>query len=70
MRNKSKIVDLFQSQYRSRVECPDCHKISVTFETYMYLSVPIGQHIRKTIIVDNTLTVVSQHGKEPVTPCP
>lgn len=29
MRNDSFIVDLFQGQYRNRLECLTCHKVSV-----------------------------------------
>jgi len=34
-------VDLLQGQYKSRVECPDCEKVSITFDPYMFLSVPL-----------------------------
>eukprot|EP01084_Bolivina_argentea_P013555 25449_1 len=51
-RNKSKIVDLFQAQYKSHVICPDCKRNSITFDTYMYLSVPIVGHSTKSIIID------------------
>ncbi|KNC54267.1 ubiquitin carboxyl-terminal hydrolase [Thecamonas trahens ATCC 50062] len=42
-RNDSVIVDLFQGQLKSRVVCPmpDCGKVSVTFDPFMYLSVPV-----------------------------
>lgn len=40
-RNDSVIVDLFQGQFRSTVMCLRCHQRSVTFEAFMYLSVPI-----------------------------
>eukprot|EP00484_Ammonia_sp_Unknown_P030159 CAMPEP_0197028598 /NCGR_PEP_ID=MMETSP1384-20130603/8245_1 /TAXON_ID=29189 /ORGANISM="Ammonia sp." /LENGTH=1787 /DNA_ID=CAMNT_0042457619 /DNA_START=164 /DNA_END=5527 /DNA_ORIENTATION=+ len=51
-RNKSKIVDLFQAQQRSHVICPDCNRNSITFDTYMYLSVPIVGHSTKSLIID------------------
>ena len=38
LRNRSFIVDAFQGQYKSRVECPDCRKVSITFDPFMYLS--------------------------------
>ncbi|KAJ3171843.1 ubiquitin carboxyl-terminal hydrolase [Geranomyces variabilis] len=44
MRNDSVIVDLFQGQYKSRVECIQCGQLSVTFDPYMFLSVPIPDH--------------------------
>lgn len=39
--NNSIIVDLFQGQYRSRLQCPQCKKVSITFDPFMYLSIPI-----------------------------
>ncbi|KAI8814498.1 hypothetical protein BJ742DRAFT_671533, partial [Cladochytrium replicatum] len=42
-RNDSVIVDLFQGEYKSRVECIECGKWSVTFDPYMFLSVPIPE---------------------------
>jgi ubiquitin carboxyl-terminal hydrolase 4/11/15 len=45
-RNDSHLVDLFHGQYRSTVRCdnPDCGKVSVTFDPFMCLSLPIGQY--------------------------
>lgn len=40
-RNDSHIVDLFQAQLKSRLECVDCGYTSVTFDPFMYLSLPI-----------------------------
>jgi len=40
-RNKSVIVDLFQGQFKSTVNCDVCEKMSVTFDPFMYLSVPL-----------------------------
>jgi ubiquitin carboxyl-terminal hydrolase 6/32 len=42
-RNRSVIVDLFQGQLKSTVKCPDCGKISITFDPFMYLSLPLVQ---------------------------
>lgn len=41
LRNKSIIVDTFQGQLKSRLVCPQCDKISVNFDPFMVLSVPI-----------------------------
>jgi ubiquitin carboxyl-terminal hydrolase 4/11/15 len=41
MRNQSIIVDLFQGQLKSTVTCPDCSRISITFDPFMFLSVPL-----------------------------
>ncbi|ORY94916.1 hypothetical protein BCR43DRAFT_442396 [Syncephalastrum racemosum] len=40
-RNDSIIVDLFQGQFKSRLTCNECGKISVTFDPFMYLSLPL-----------------------------
>jgi len=42
-RNRSVIVDLFQGQLKSTVKCPDCGKVSITFDPFMYLSLPLVQ---------------------------
>jgi ubiquitin carboxyl-terminal hydrolase 4/11/15 len=45
-RNDSMLVDTFHGQYKSTVECDneDCRNVSVTFDPFMYLSLPIGNH--------------------------
>lgn len=40
-RNDSKIVDLFAGLYKSTLICPDCKKISITFDPFLSVSVPI-----------------------------
>ncbi|KAI0289608.1 hypothetical protein BC826DRAFT_914263 [Russula brevipes] len=40
-RNDSVIVDLFQGQYRSTLVCPECNKVSITFDPFMYLTLPL-----------------------------
>ncbi|KAK4787420.1 hypothetical protein SAY86_011253 [Trapa natans] len=40
-RNDSIIVDVCQGQYKSTLICPLCNKISVTFDPFMYLSLPL-----------------------------
>ncbi|KAJ3205199.1 ubiquitin-specific protease doa4, partial [Dinochytrium kinnereticum] len=35
------VVDLFQGQLKSRLQCLTCNKASVSFHPFMYLSVPI-----------------------------
>ena len=54
LRNKSKIVDLFQGQYKSRLRCPHCEKSSVTFDPFMYLSLPIPSVPDMSILVTMT----------------
>ncbi|EGO22632.1 hypothetical protein SERLADRAFT_372069 [Serpula lacrymans var. lacrymans S7.9] len=41
MRNDSLVVDYFQGQFRNRMECLTCHKTSTTYNTFMYLTLPI-----------------------------
>ncbi|OAX40329.1 cysteine proteinase [Rhizopogon vinicolor AM-OR11-026] len=41
MRNDSLIVDFFQGQFRNRMECLTCHKTSTTYNSFMYLSLPM-----------------------------
>ncbi|PWN40949.1 UCH-domain-containing protein [Ceraceosorus guamensis] len=48
MRNDSVIVDLFQGQYKSTLVCPECSKVSIKFDPFMYLTLPIPN--RKKII--------------------
>lgn len=40
-RNDSVIVDLFQGQYQSTLVCPECEKVSITFDPFMYLTLPL-----------------------------
>ncbi|KAJ6534629.1 hypothetical protein DFH09DRAFT_1284138 [Mycena vulgaris] len=41
LRNDSVIVDLFQGQYQSTLVCPECQKVSITFDPFMYLTLPL-----------------------------
>jgi len=40
-RNDSYIVDLMHGQYKSTVTCPQCDKVSITFDPFMSMSLPI-----------------------------
>ncbi|KAI8973178.1 hypothetical protein BDF20DRAFT_945371 [Mycotypha africana] len=40
-RNDSIIVDLFQGQFKSKLVCDECKNVSVTFDPFMYLSLPL-----------------------------
>lgn len=40
-RNRSKIVDLFAGQYKSKLKCPKCQKVSITFDPFLSVSLPI-----------------------------
>ncbi|KAI8896942.1 hypothetical protein BC833DRAFT_621681 [Globomyces pollinis-pini] len=61
-RNDSKIVDLFQAQLKSRTECQVCHKVSIKFDPYMYLQLPVPES-RHTYV---TVTAVPVDGS-PIT---
>ncbi|KAE8710711.1 Ubiquitin carboxyl-terminal hydrolase 9 [Hibiscus syriacus] len=50
-RNDSVIVDVFQGQYKSTLVCPVCSKISITFDPFMYLSLPLPSTITRTMTV-------------------
>ena len=41
IRNESVIVDLFHGQYKSTLVCSDCNKVSITFDPFMTLPLPI-----------------------------
>ncbi|XP_064488064.1 ubiquitin carboxyl-terminal hydrolase 15-like isoform X2 [Ornithodoros turicata] len=41
MRNNSIIVDIFHGLLKSTLVCPDCSKLSVTFDPFCYLSLPL-----------------------------
>ena len=53
-RNQSEIVSLFQGQYKSRLCCPNCNKSSVTFDPFMYLSLPIPNQPDLSLLVTFT----------------
>ncbi|KAL0338741.1 UNVERIFIED_CONTAM: Ubiquitin carboxyl-terminal hydrolase 8 [Sesamum angustifolium] len=57
-RNNSIIVDLCQGQYRSTLVCPFCKKLSVTFDPFMYLSLPLPSSTMRKM----TLTVLNTDG--------
>lgn len=58
-RNDSIIVDLFQGQYKSTVTCPNCPRVSVTFDPFLMLTVPLP--VEKTMICP--VTVIWRDGK-------
>jgi ubiquitin carboxyl-terminal hydrolase 8 len=44
-RNRSRIIDLFHGQCRSQLKCPNCEKLTVVFDPYMSLQVPIPVNV-------------------------
>nr|XP_043636316.1 ubiquitin carboxyl-terminal hydrolase 5-like [Erigeron canadensis] len=57
-RNDSIVVDVFQGQYKSTLTCPVCDQISVTFDPFMHLSLPLQSATPRTM----TVTVFSCDG--------
>eukprot|EP00058_Branchiostoma_floridae_P013257 XP_002598745.1 hypothetical protein BRAFLDRAFT_95861 [Branchiostoma floridae] len=49
--NQSVVVDTFQGQFKSTVTCSVCHHPSVTYEPFMYLSVPLPRATDRQIVV-------------------
>ncbi|XP_072753553.1 uncharacterized protein [Anoplolepis gracilipes] len=60
--NKSIIVDTFQGQFKSTVVCSVCSHVSVTYEPFMYLSVPLPHAMERQLNV----TYVPANGDQPM----
>lgn len=58
-RNDSVIVDTCHGQYKSTLTCPTCSKTSVTFDPFMYLSLPVPSTAKRAM----TVTVFSTDGR-------
>lgn len=50
-RNRSIIVDLMHGQYKSKLVCPDCHKVSITFDPFCTLSLPVPFYKPTTVSI-------------------
>ncbi|KAJ9597759.1 hypothetical protein L9F63_011367 [Diploptera punctata] len=50
-RNDSVIVDFFHGLLKSTVVCPDCDKVSITFDPFCYLSLPLPTKKEKALEV-------------------
>lgn len=40
-------MELFQGQLKSKVQCPDCDKVSTTFDPFMFLSLPLTEESKR-----------------------
>lgn len=63
-RNQSVIVDMMYGQYKSRLQCPKCDKISITFDPFLMCPLPIPQNETKTfevLFVRDKLSLVKLH---------
>ncbi|CAN6718410.1 unnamed protein product [Malus baccata var. baccata] len=58
-RNDSLIVDVCQGQYKSTLVCPVCSKVSITFDPFMYLSLPLPSTVTRPM----TVTVLYGDGR-------
>ncbi|CAL0321065.1 unnamed protein product [Lupinus luteus] len=57
-RNDSSIVRVYQGQYKSTLVCPVCGNVSITFDPFMYLSLPMPSAVTRTM----TVTVIYGDG--------
>lgn len=64
-RNDSIIVDICQGQYKSTLVCPVCNKVSVTFDPFMYLSLPLPSSTTRPM----TVTIFRSDGSAPPLSC-
>lgn len=51
-------ISLLQGQYKSTLVCPICKKVSITFDPFMYLSLPLPSTTARTM----TVTVMTTDG--------
>jgi ubiquitin carboxyl-terminal hydrolase 8 len=57
MRNKSVVVDIFQGQLRTTLQCTECSRKVVKFDPFMYLSLPLS---KETNTLDDCLNLFCQ----------
>ncbi|XP_073447803.1 ubiquitin carboxyl-terminal hydrolase 4 [Aquarana catesbeiana] len=50
-RNNSIIVDIFHGLFKSTLVCPECAKVSVTFDPFCYLTLPLPMRKDRTMEV-------------------
>ncbi|CAH2312516.1 ubiquitin carboxyl-terminal hydrolase 4 isoform X1 [Pelobates cultripes] len=50
-RNNSIIVDIFHGLFKSTLVCPECSKVSVTFDPFCYLTLPLPMKKDRTMEV-------------------
>lgn len=49
LRNNSIIVDIFHGLFKSTLVCPECSKVSVTFDPFCYLTLPLPMKKDRTM---------------------
>uniref|UniRef100_A0A183G8X8 ubiquitinyl hydrolase 1 n=1 Tax=Heligmosomoides polygyrus TaxID=6339 RepID=A0A183G8X8_HELPZ len=50
LRNDSIFVDLFHGQLKSRLQCPRCDRVSITFDPFVYLPLPFPKVKKATTL--------------------
>ncbi|XP_017288455.2 ubiquitin carboxyl-terminal hydrolase 11-like [Kryptolebias marmoratus] len=60
-RNDSVIVDTFHGLFKSTLVCPECDKVSVTFDPFCYLSVPLP--VSKERVMEVFFVSLDPHAK-------
>lgn len=55
------IVDTFHGLFKSTLVCPECHKVSVTFDPFCYLSVPLP--VSKERVMEVFFVSLDPHAK-------
>lgn len=60
-RNDSVIVDTFHGLFKSTLVCPKCNKVSVTFDPFCYLSVPLP--VSKERVMEVFFVSLDPHAK-------
>lgn len=63
-KNQSLIVDTFQGQFKSTVRCFTCDHVSVTFEPFMYLPVPLPHALEKQVVVTFINCATTSYGNQ------
>lgn len=49
LRNDSIIVDTFHAQLKSTLVCPECELVSITFDPFCYLTLPLPYRIERSV---------------------
>lgn len=67
LRNESIVTDLFAGQYKSRVVCPSCSNVSITFDPFTILSIPLPSMAWKDVrLVPSNVTKGCAEVRTPV----
>ena len=50
MRDDSIIVDLFHGQFKSKISCMDCNNVSINYDPFIFLGLPIPEKKNRMVI--------------------